>query len=94
MSKKKPQTATFYTQNRESVLYCILVDYRQVLLSKVQHTRLVNKRHTPLIQCLGGAMIVSYKKLFKLLIDKDLKKKDMREMAVIGNSTMTKLENN
>ena len=39
-------------------------------------------------------MSVSYKKLFKLLIDKDLKKKDLREMAGIGNSTMTQLANN
>ena len=39
-------------------------------------------------------MSVSYKKLFKLLIDKELKKKDLREMAGIGNSTMTKLANN
>ena len=39
-------------------------------------------------------MSVSYMKLFKLLIDKDLKKKDLREMAGIGNSTMTKLANN
>ena len=39
-------------------------------------------------------MSVSYKKLFKLLIDKDLRKKDLREMAGIGNSTMTKLANN
>lgn len=39
-------------------------------------------------------MSVSYKKLFKLLIDKDLKKKNLREMAGIGNSTMTKLANN
>lgn len=39
-------------------------------------------------------MSVSYKKLFKLLIDKALKKKDLREMAGIGNSTMTKLANN
>lgn len=39
-------------------------------------------------------MSVSYKKLFKLLIDKDLKKKDLREIAGIGNSTMTKLANN
>lgn len=39
-------------------------------------------------------MSVSYKKLFKLLIDKDLKKKDLREMAGIGNSTITKLANN
>ena len=39
-------------------------------------------------------MGVSYKKLFKLMIDRDLKKKDLREMAGIGNSTMTKLANN
>ena len=39
-------------------------------------------------------MSVSYKKLFKLLSDKELKKKDLREMAGIGNSTMTKLANN
>lgn len=28
------------------------------------------------------------------MIDKDIKKKDLREMASIGNSTMTKLANN
>ena len=39
-------------------------------------------------------MSVSYKKLFKLSIDKGLKKKDLRKMAGIGNSTMTKLANN
>lgn len=39
-------------------------------------------------------MSVSYKKLFKLLIDKDMKKKELREKAGIGNSTMTKLANN
>lgn len=39
-------------------------------------------------------MGISYKKLFKLMIDKDIKKKELREMASIGNSTMTKLANN
>ena len=39
-------------------------------------------------------MEISYKRLWKMLIDKDLKKKDLREMAGIGNSTMTKLANN
>lgn len=38
-------------------------------------------------------MSVFYKKLFKLLIDKDMKKKDLKEKAGIGNSTMTKLAN-
>ena len=37
---------------------------------------------------------VSYRNLFKLMIDKDLKKKDLRKMSGIGNSTMAKLSNN
>ena len=36
-------------------------------------------------------MGVSYKKLFKLMIDRGIKKKDLRVMASIGNSTMAKL---
>jgi len=36
-------------------------------------------------------MGVSYKKLFKLMIDRDMKKKDLKEIASIGNNTMTKL---
>lgn len=39
-------------------------------------------------------MAVSYKKLFKLLIDRDMKKKELKEKAGIGNSTMNKLANN
>ncbi len=39
-------------------------------------------------------MSISYKRLFKLLIDRDMKKKDLKELAGIGNSTMTKLANN
>lgn len=38
-------------------------------------------------------MSVSYKKLFKILIDRNLRKKDLKKMASIGNSTMTKLAN-
>ena len=38
-------------------------------------------------------MGVSFKRLFKLMIDRDLKKKDLLELASIGNSTMTKLAN-
>ena len=34
---------------------------------------------------------VSYKKLWKLLIDKDLKKKDLEEMAHISHYTMNKM---
>ncbi|ERK47135.1 helix-turn-helix domain-containing protein [Eubacterium ramulus] len=39
-------------------------------------------------------MAVSYKKLFKLLIDRDMKKKELKELSGIRNSTMTKLANN
>lgn len=39
-------------------------------------------------------MAVSYRKLFKLLIDRDMKKKELKELSGIGNSTMTKLANN
>ncbi len=35
-------------------------------------------------------MEVSYKKLWKLLIDKDLKKKDLSHVAGIGTSTIAK----
>ena len=33
----------------------------------------------------------SYKKLWKLLIDRDLKKKDLQELAGISNYTVSKL---
>ena len=36
-------------------------------------------------------MTVSYKKLWKLLIDKDMKKKDLAEVANISNYTIRKL---
>ena len=36
-------------------------------------------------------MAVSYKKLWKLLIDRDLKKKDLEEMAEISHYTVNKL---
>jgi len=38
------------------------------------------------------AMAVSYKKLFKILIDRDMKKKDFREYVDISYSTLSKLE--
>lgn len=36
-------------------------------------------------------MIISYKKLWKLLIDKDLKKHDLMEAAHLSSSTIAKL---
>ena len=37
------------------------------------------------------SMAVSYKKLWKLLIDKDIKKKDLSEKAGISPATITKM---
>lgn len=39
-------------------------------------------------------MAITYKKLWKLLIDKDLKKKDLRQLAGISASSITKLGKN
>jgi len=39
-------------------------------------------------------MTISYKKLWKLLIDKDLKKKDLCSMAKISPSSLAKLTKN
>ncbi len=38
-------------------------------------------------------MAVSYKRLFKLLIDKDLKKKELCQKAHISSATLAKLAN-
>lgn len=37
-------------------------------------------------------MAICYKKLFKLLIDRDLKKKNLRDMTGISYATLQKLE--
>lgn len=42
----------------------------------------------------GFIMAVCYKKLWKLLIDKELKKKDLCEMAKLSPATITKMGKN
>ena len=39
-------------------------------------------------------MAISYKKLWKLLIDRDLKKKDLPDLAGISSASVTKLGKN
>ena len=39
-------------------------------------------------------MLISYKKIWKLLIDRDLKKKDLMQMSGISQWTVTKLGHN
>lgn len=39
-------------------------------------------------------MIVSYKKLWKLLIDRDMKKKDLQEAAGLSPASVAKLSKN
>lgn len=41
----------------------------------------------------GGTMAVSYKKLFKLMIDRDIKKGDLKQLTGLSYGTLTKLEN-
>ena len=41
-----------------------------------------------------GTMRISYNKLFKLLIDKGMKKKELREKAGISASTVVKMGHN
>lgn len=42
----------------------------------------------------GKWMHISYKKLWKLLIDRDMKKKDLCEIAGISSASMAKLGKN
>ena len=44
-----------------------------------------------LITCEVHNMAVSYKKLWKLLIDKDMKKKDLEEQAKVSHYTVSKM---
>lgn len=39
-------------------------------------------------------MTISYKKLWKLLIDRDMKKKDLQKVAGISSASVTKLGKN
>ena len=39
----------------------------------------------------GAIMAVSYKKLWELLIDKDMKKKDLEEQAKVSHYTISKM---
>lgn len=39
-------------------------------------------------------MAISYKKLWKLLIDKDMKKKDLQMLAGVSSASITKLGKN
>ena len=42
----------------------------------------------------GGSMSISYKKLWHILLDKDLKKKNLAEMAGVSTYTINKLNRN
>ena len=45
-------------------------------------------------KCRGQTMAISYKKLLKLLIDKDMKKKDLQHIEGISAASITKLGKN
>ena len=43
---------------------------------------------------MGGDVLLSYKKLWKKLIDLNMKKKELKELTGIGSTTLTKLNRN
>ena len=55
------------------------------------HDVLFSEIFTFTVRRRGVTMEVSYKKLWKLLIDKDMKKKDLQALSGISWSSMTKL---
>ena len=58
-------------------------------------TRIIKITHIERFLVRGGyRMSVSYKKLWKLLIDKDMKKKDLCVAAGISHASMAKLGKN
>ena len=44
--------------------------------------------------CIGGDFLLSYNKLWKKLIDLNMKKKELKELTGIGSTTLTKLNKN
>lgn len=77
---------------------CIWVESDIIKIRDFITSFMISAQMSRLIQVIvivsaGGTMGVTYKKLFKLLIDRNMKKKDLRDLAGIGNSTMTKLSN-
>ena len=56
-----------------------------------------SKRSAPLLAGLrrkNNQMAVSYKRLWKLLIDRDMKKKDLAEQSGVSNASIAKLGRN
>lgn len=68
---------------------------RDNLLCFVHFRDIIIKSHSVLhvffVFCEVDKMEVSYKKLWKILIDKDMKKKDLQAMAGISWASVTKL---
>jgi hypothetical protein len=66
-------------RSKSVIVQCnrIVKNTRGVLTSKTL-LQLLNKE--------AGEMVISYKKLWKLLIDKDLKKVDLKEKACLSSS--------
>ena len=74
-----------YTQKRTiNILSCIFI------LKSDEFCDIINLQQITR----GAEMAISYKKLWKLLIDKNMKKKDLREAAHLSPSLIAKLGRN
>jgi DNA-binding Xre family transcriptional regulator len=60
----------------------------------IEHTKALPSRRSFYAFREEKPMAVSYKKLWKILIDKDIKKKDLSTMAGISPATITKMGKN
>ena len=69
---------------------------RQILLTYHSENAIINRSLWRLhsFACRGIAMGVNYKRLWKLLIDKDMTKADLRSATDIASSTLTKMSHN
>ena len=80
-------------QKNENGLICVIFAFTEDLKSAIIYTVLLQLVSTQRDE-VKGTMRISYNKLFKLLIDKGMKKKELREKAGISASTVVKMGHN
>ena len=77
--------------NREKSLECHFLISKLMIICYNNMRNIGNEKY---VYNEVSGMAVSYKKLFKMLIDRDMKKKDLRALTGISSNTITKLANN
>lgn len=73
---------------------CLRLPLKYVILNLNSANTDFNSLFCDIIHCGVNCMAVSYKKLWKILIDRDMKKKDLCAAAGISHASMAKLGKN